>query len=240
MATACQPTGVPRLLGGAPGQAARSSWASRSRRIPSGPRAVSSTGGCSTTSSTGGPRSRCRPQSDVPREPGLVVARPRGRRLQLDRRQRQHEQRLQLPADRQGRQPGRVHLELLGSSHHDYRLGLPAAGEWTEILNTDAEVDYRLGGRQHGHGDRDRRAMARPTRVGGRATPSARSVWFLGCPQPGPPPLLDADLDQLNRAADAGLAAVAAVEDEELTRPRRSARSARSRTPNSSCAVPRG
>ena len=24
--------------------------------------------------------------------------------------------------------------------HHDYRVGLPAAGRWTELLNTDAEV----------------------------------------------------------------------------------------------------
>ncbi|HSS68624.1 MAG TPA: 1,4-alpha-glucan branching protein GlgB [Nocardioidaceae bacterium] len=29
--------------------------------------------------------------------------------------------------------------------HHDYRLGLPASGEWTEILNTDAEVYYGSG-----------------------------------------------------------------------------------------------
>jgi 1,4-alpha-glucan branching enzyme len=24
--------------------------------------------------------------------------------------------------------------------HHDYRLGLPQAGAWTEVLNTDADV----------------------------------------------------------------------------------------------------
>jgi 1,4-alpha-glucan branching enzyme len=24
--------------------------------------------------------------------------------------------------------------------HHDYRIGLPAAGTWTEVVNTDADV----------------------------------------------------------------------------------------------------
>ncbi len=24
--------------------------------------------------------------------------------------------------------------------HHDYRIGLPSAGRWTEVLNTDAQT----------------------------------------------------------------------------------------------------
>ena len=31
-------------------------------------------------------------------------------------------------------------VELLGGPHFDYRIGLPFAGEWDEVLNTDAEA----------------------------------------------------------------------------------------------------
>jgi 1,4-alpha-glucan branching enzyme len=31
-------------------------------------------------------------------------------------------------------------VNFAGTPHHDYALGLPAAGRWTEIVNTDAEV----------------------------------------------------------------------------------------------------
>jgi len=31
-------------------------------------------------------------------------------------------------------------VNFAGVPHHDYRVGLPAAGTWTEVLNTDAEV----------------------------------------------------------------------------------------------------
>src|SRR5258708_16836355 len=35
-----------------------------------------------------------------------------------------------------------------GSPHHDYRIGLPAAGRWREVINTDA-AEYRCSGLGH-------------------------------------------------------------------------------------------
>ena len=65
--------------------------------------------------------------------------------LHLDRRQRRHQQRVLLPPPRHRGRRRRLRRQLLRVPHHDYRLGLPAAGAWTEILNTDAEIYYGSG-----------------------------------------------------------------------------------------------
>ena len=50
--------------------------------------------------------------------------------------------------------------------HDDYRVGLPLAGRWREVLNTDATSYGGSGMGNLGavHGDPD--AVARPARVG--------------------------------------------------------------------------
>jgi len=41
--------------------------------------------------------------------------------------------------DRDG-EPIAVLFNFSGNPHNDYRVGLPFAGEWEELLNTDAET----------------------------------------------------------------------------------------------------
>ena len=58
-------------------------------------------------------------------------------------------------------------FNFAGSEHSGYRLGLPSAGRWREVLNTDATDLQRRRDRQHGRRRRHRRPVARPARVGG-------------------------------------------------------------------------
>src|SRR5258708_10816526 len=51
-----------------------------------------------------------------------------------------------------------------GSPHHDYRIGLPAAGRWREVINTDA-AEY-----------------------GGRGAGNLGTLAAFPPPSPGPPP----------------------------------------------------
>ena len=60
-----------------------------------------------------------------------------------------------------------------GSEHTRYRLGLPHAGTWREVLNTDADIYNGIGHRQLRRGRGDRRAVARPAGVGGDGAAAA-------------------------------------------------------------------
>ena len=57
--------------------------------------------------------------------------------------------------------------------HFDYRVGLPAAGTWHEVVNTDAEV-YAGSGVGNMGGVTAETALARPARLGRRAGAAAR------------------------------------------------------------------
>ena len=61
-----------------------------------------------------------------------------------------------------------------GSEHARYRLGLPHAGTWREVLNTDADDLQRFGHRQFRGRRGDRRTVARPARVGVDGAAAAR------------------------------------------------------------------
>ena len=50
-----------------------------------------------------------------------------------------------------------------GSEHSQYRLGLPHAGTWREVLNTDSDVYNGSGIGNFGAVEAHRRAVARPT-----------------------------------------------------------------------------
>ena len=85
-----------------------------------------------------------RPQPRLPGEPRAVDAGHHARGLLLDRRQRRRRQRAELPAPRRRR---RRHPTCWPASRTspaarsaDYRVGLPFAGRWREVLNTDAEI----------------------------------------------------------------------------------------------------
>ena len=78
--------------------------------------------------------------------PGAVGAGLRSRRVRLDRLQRRARQRAVLPAAF-GRARHRTADRALACvanfsamPHQDYRVGLPHAGRWREVLNTDAAV----------------------------------------------------------------------------------------------------
>ena len=76
--------------------------------------------------------------------PALWALRPDARAASVDRRQRRGGQHVLLPAVRRAgrgrrRAGGRQHVNFSGGPHIGYRLGLPQAGRWNEILNTDAE-----------------------------------------------------------------------------------------------------
>ena len=58
--------------------------------------------------------------------------------------------------------------------HERYRLGLPRAGRWDEVINTDAERLRRLRRRQLGRGRGERDQLARPARIGRAAGAAAR------------------------------------------------------------------
>ena len=84
---------------------------------------------------------RARPQPGLPRHPGAVGDRRRPRGVRLDRRQRRRPQRLLLPAHAPPTAPRWCASPTSPPSRtHDYRLPLPAAGAWEEVVNTDAEA----------------------------------------------------------------------------------------------------
>ena len=68
-----------------------------------------------------------------------------------------------------------------GSEHARYRLGLPHAGTWREVLNSDADIYNGSGIGNYGAGRGDRRALARPSGIGGHgAAPAGRAVVRTG------------------------------------------------------------
>ena len=68
-------------------------------------------------------------------------ARRRPGRLPVGRRQRRRPQRLLVHPPRPRRGPDLVCVSNFSAVPHEgYRLGLPSAGQWDEVLNTDAEV----------------------------------------------------------------------------------------------------
>ena len=72
-----------------------------------------------------------------------------------------------------------------GSEHTRYRLGLPHAGTWREVLNTDADIYNGTGYRQLRRGGSHRRAVARTPRVGGDGAAAAgRAVVRTGLTAP--------------------------------------------------------
>ena len=75
---------------------------------------------------------------------GAVDAGRHARRLLLDRRQRRRGQRAELPAPRRRRRRQPTVMACVanfsGTPKPDYRVGLPFAGRWREVLNTDAEI----------------------------------------------------------------------------------------------------
>ena len=58
--------------------------------------------------------------------------------------------------------------------HHGYRIGLPFAGRWDEVLNTDADVYCGSGVGNFGAVEATDEAVARAAGVGDGAGPSAR------------------------------------------------------------------
>ena len=58
--------------------------------------------------------------------------------------------------------------------HHDYRIGLPSAGAWTEVLNTDAEIYGGSGVGNYGRVQAVGRALARAASLGADQHPAAR------------------------------------------------------------------
>ena len=75
--------------------------------------------------------------------PGAVDAGQHARGLLLDRRERRGRQRAELPAPRVDADGNPTVLACVanfsGGPRDDYRVGLPFAGRWREVLNTDAE-----------------------------------------------------------------------------------------------------
>lgn len=72
-------------------------------------------------------------------------------------------------------------INFAGVPHHDYVLGLPLAGRWDEVLNTDAR-DYRgFGVGNPGRGGGNRPGGTGPARFGTAATgPVRRGVAASG------------------------------------------------------------
>ena len=115
VAAARQPARLPRASCGRTPASSCSSWAASSPRRPSGRRAAAWTGGCSTMPTTAGVHGCVRDLNRVyQRDAGAVGARPRPRRLRVDRRQRRGRATPSsfLRWDDQGACAG-VHLELL-------------------------------------------------------------------------------------------------------------------------------
>ena len=88
----------------------------------------------------GGALRRTRSQRGVPLLPRVLGPRRLARGLHVDRRQRRPPQRLLLRTPRPRHPRCRLRLELRLHPARHYRLGLPAGGEWREILNTDAAI----------------------------------------------------------------------------------------------------
>ena len=118
-----------------------------------------------------------RPQQRLRRHPRAVVAGHRARGLPVARRRRRGEQHggvraLGLRRERAGVR----HATSPAVPHEGYRIGLPFAGEWTEVINTDAEI---YGGSGVGNlGTVTAHADTRTT-----ASPPRRRS---GCPRWGP------------------------------------------------------
>ena len=96
----------------------------------------------------GDPAAGDRPQRPLQGARRALVAGRRPGGLPVDRRQRRDGQRAVLPAVRQagpgdGDEAAGSALACVanfsGSPHHAYRIGLPRAGHWREVLNTDAD-----------------------------------------------------------------------------------------------------
>jgi 1,4-alpha-glucan branching enzyme len=70
-------------------------------------------------------------------------------------------------------------VNFAGSTHHEYRIGLPRPGRWREVLNSDAEVYGGSGVGNLGGVD----AVAEPWHgqpySATIAAPSLGTVWFL-------------------------------------------------------------
>ena len=82
-----------------------------------------------------------RPEQGLRRHPRALVAGPRARRLPVDRRRRRRQQHCRLrPLGL--RRPRRwcASANFSGGPARGLPLGLPSGGEWTEVINTDAEV----------------------------------------------------------------------------------------------------
>ena len=108
------------------------------------------TGGCSTARTTGASHALVSDLNRAYRDTRRCGRRtPTRRRLPLDRRQR----RRRATSTRScGSAPdgsvAGLHRQLLRYPHENYRLGLPQAGRWDEVVNTDADGLPRLGRRQ--------------------------------------------------------------------------------------------
>ena len=120
------------------------------------------------------PGRRPRPQPRLPRDARAVAARPRPGRLRVDRRQRRRRQHVRRSCAGGTTESVVACVANFAAVPHDgYRLGLPFAGRWDEVLNTDAGPVRRQRRRQP-RGRRGRRRPApRPPRVGTRHPPAA-------------------------------------------------------------------
>ena len=186
------------------------SWARSSGRSRSGPRPASSTGGCSTTPDHRGRRTaRRRPQPGLPRRPrrcGRATTTRPGSSGSTPTTPAW--QRVLVPALGHRRHPTWPASRTSPAVPHEgYRLGLPSAGEWREVLNTDAEVYGgsgvgNLGGVTATEGDHlaagvRRHVVPPPARSGSARVPSSSTD------QPTPPtgrsllrPWRDGDIDE--------------------------------------------
>ena len=114
-----------------------------------------------------------------PRRCGRSDVTPDG--LLLDRRQRRRRQRAELPAPRRRRRRASPTVlaciaNFSGSPKPDYRVGLPFAGRWREVLNTDAASYGGSGVGNFGAVDAEQYDVARPARVGGPAAAAVRGA----------------------------------------------------------------
>ena len=107
---------------------------------PSGPRVAASTGGCSTSPCTPASTARHRPQPRLPGLPRAVGARPRPGGLRVGRRNDSLHNVFSFVRRDAADNPLVCVVNFSGSPHEGYRVGLPSAGEWRELLNTDAEA----------------------------------------------------------------------------------------------------
>ena len=73
-------------------------------------------------------------------------------------------------------------VNFSGTPHHGYRIGLPFAGRWREVLNTDAELYGGSGVGNLGGVDADGAGWHGLPASASLSVPPLGAVWLLGSP----------------------------------------------------------